>query len=285
MQFRVMRLVRDHTAVPVPETAWYEPDPHVLGGPFFVMRRVEGLVPPDVMPYTFGDNWFFDAGPAERAALQRSAVDALAGIHSITPERHDLEFLRPDAPGPTSLHRLFNHWRRYGAWVVKDTPSPLLEQCFTWLEDHVPAHVGGDALSWGDSRIGNMMFDRDRVVAVLDWEMASVAPPEVDLGWMCYLHLFFQDLATDLGVPGLPELFRPADVADAYAEASGYTPDDLTWYLVFAATRHGAIMRRVTERAIFFGEATASDDIDDLIIHRATLRGMMDGSYWERMAR
>jgi aminoglycoside phosphotransferase (APT) family kinase protein len=285
MQFRVMGLVGEHTSVPVPATAWYEPDPSVLGGPFFVMHRVDGTVPPDVLPYTFGDNWLFDTAAADRAALQRSAVEALAGIHSITPDRYDLDFLRPDATGPTSLHRLVNHWKEYSAWVVKDRPSPLLDQCFSWLEEHVPDDMGGDALSWGDSRIGNMMFDRDRVVAVLDWEMASVAPPEVDLGWMCYLHLFFQDLATDLGVPGLPELFRPADVADAYAEASGYTPDDLTWYLVFAATRHGAIMRRVTERAIFFGEATASDDIDDLIIHRATLRGMMDGSYWERMAR
>ena len=57
MQFRVMRLVADHTSVPVPQTLWFEPDPGVLGGPFFVMARVDGLVPPDVLPYTFGDNW------------------------------------------------------------------------------------------------------------------------------------------------------------------------------------------------------------------------------------
>ena len=47
-----------------------------------------------------------------------------------------------------------------------------------------------------------MMFRDNEVVAVLDWEMAAVAPPEVDLGWMCYLHLFFQDLAVQLGAPG-----------------------------------------------------------------------------------
>ena len=44
------------------------------------------------------------------------------------------------------------------------------------------------------------------------------------------------------------------------------------------------IMRRVTERSIFFGEAAAPDDVDDLIIHRATLVGMLDGSYWEGVA-
>ena len=166
----------------------------------------------------------------------------------------------------------------------QDSPSPLLAECFDWLEEHRPTEVGADALSWGDGRIGNMMFRDFEVVAVLDWEMASVAPPEVDLGWLCYLHLFFHDLATDLGAPGLPDLLRPVDVAAAYARASGYAPVDLTWFVAFAAIRHGAIMRRVTERAVFFGEAAMPDDVDDLIIHRASLRAMLDGSYWDGVA-
>ncbi|MGO8870267.1 MAG: phosphotransferase family protein [Acidimicrobiales bacterium] len=280
MQYRVMRLVRHHTSVPVPETLWYEPDPDVLGGPFFVMAREDGLVPPDVLPYTFGDNWVFDRPASGRRSIQESAIRALAGIHSITPDHHDLGFLEVDQPGATSLERLFNHWQAYHRWVVQDTPSPLLADCFAWLGDHLPTDVGGDALSWGDGRIGNMMFRDDQVVAVLDWEMASVAPPEVDLGWMSYLHLFFQDLAVDLGAPGLPDMFRPSDVAASYAKASGRPPGDLTWHLAFAAVRHGAIMRRVTERAIYFGEAAMPDDVDDLIIHRATLERMLDGSYW-----
>jgi aminoglycoside phosphotransferase (APT) family kinase protein len=284
MQFRVMRLVAEHSAVPVPETLWYEPDPAALGGPFFVMARVDGQVPPDVMPYTFGDNWVFDATDGQRRTMQESAVEALAGIHSITPDRYDLGYLQPEPPGATALERLLLQWRAYCAWVVKDTPSPLLASCFDWLEENRPTEMGADALSWGDGRIGNMIFRDHRVVAVLDWEMASVAPPEVDLGWMCYLHLFFHDLATDLGAPGLPDMFRPVDVAESYARASGYAPVDLTWFVAFAAVRHGAIMRRVTERSIFFGEALRPDDVDDLIIHRQSLRGMLDGSYWSGVA-
>jgi len=280
LQFKVMRLVAELTSVPIPETLWYEPDPGVLGEPFFVMARVDGSVPPDVMPYTFGDNWVFDGGAEAQRTIQESAVAALAGIHAVTPARADLGFLEPPADGATSLERLFNRWKDYHAWVVQDTPSPLLDECFAWLEDNFPTDVGPDALSWGDGRIGNMMFRDNRVVAVLDWEMASVAPPEVDLGWMCYLHLFFHDLAVDLGAPGLPEMLRPVDVARSYARASGYTPGDLTWHLAFAAIRHGAIMRRVTERSIHFGEAEPPADIDDLIIHRATLAAMIDGGYW-----
>jgi aminoglycoside phosphotransferase (APT) family kinase protein len=284
MQFEVMQLVHDHTKVPVPETFWYEPDPSVLGGPFFVMARVDGLVPPDVLPYTFGDNWVFDESDAARRQLQESAIQAMAGIHSITPELHDLSFLQHQSPGGSSLERSFNHWQAYHDWVVQDTPSPLLADCFAWLKENLPSEVSGDALSWGDGRIGNMMFRDNEVVAVLDWEMAAVAPPEVDLGWMCYLHLFFQDLAVDLGAAGLPEMFRPVEVAESYALASGREPSDLTWYIAYAAIRHGAIMRRVTERSIFFGEAERPDDIDDLIIHRATLARMLDGTYWSGVA-
>ncbi|MGH9079211.1 MAG: phosphotransferase family protein [Acidimicrobiales bacterium] len=284
MQFRVMRLVRAETTVPVPETLWYESDPSVLGGPFFVMERIDGLVPPDVMPYTFADNWVFDAADADRRVVQESAIEALAGIHAITPDAYDLAFLQLDQPGATSLDRCLSHWRDYHDWVVKDRPSPLLARCFTWLWDNLPTDVGADVLSWGDSRIGNMMFRDHRVVAVLDWEMAAVAPPEIDIGWMCYLHLFFQDLAVQMSAPGLPQMFRPVDVAASYAALSGRTPGDLTWHIAFAAMRHGVIMRRVTERSIFFGEAEPPDDVDDLIIHRDSLRAMLDGSYWAGIA-
>ena len=281
MQFRVMRLVSAHTAVPIPETHWYEPDPTVLGGAFFVMDRVDGIVPPDVLPYTFGDNWVFDGTEEDRRTIQDSAIRAMAGIHSITPADHDLGFLELDQPGDTALERSLNHWKDYLEWVVGDTRSPLLDDCFAWLTDNLPTDTGPDALSWGDGRIGNMMFRDNEVVAVLDWEMAAVAPPEVDLGWMCYLHLFFQDLAIQLGAPGLPDMFRPSDVRATYAEAAGRQPGDLRWHIAYAAMRHGVIMRRVTERSIFFGEAEAPADIDDLIIHRATLAAMLDGTYWE----
>ena len=284
MQFRVIRLVEEHTDVPVPATHWHETDRSVLGGEFFVMDRVDGLVPPDVLPYTFGDNWVFDATAAARRSIQDSAVRAMAGIHSIRPTDHDLSFLELDQPGGTALERSLNHWKDYLEWVVGDTRSQLLDDCFAWLSDNLPEDTGPDALSWGDGRIGNMMFRDNEVVAVLDWEMAAVAPPEVDLGWMCYLHLFFQDLAVQLGAPGLPDMFRPTDVRATYAETAGYEPGDLRWHIAYAAMRHGVIMRRVTERSIFFGEAAAPADIDDLIIHRATLAGMLDGTYWEGVA-
>lgn len=289
LQFDVMSLVGGATEVPVPETLWYEEDGSIIGAPFFVMARVDGEVPRDVLPYTFPDpNWVIDGTPEQRARLQQSAVEALAGVHEITPESHDLAFLAYDEPGATSLDRHLATWERYHDWVIGDgEPSPLLTTCMKWLRDNLPVEgtdTGTARLSWGDARIGNMMFADFDVVAVLDWEMAGIAPPEVDLGWMAYLHLFFQDLTTSLGAEGLADFMRPVDLAAAYSEASGRVPGDLTWHIAYAAMRHGVIMRRVTERSILFGEAERPADIDDMIIHRDTLRAMLDGSYWDTIA-
>ncbi|CAN5527080.1 phosphotransferase family protein [soil metagenome] len=285
LQFDVMAIVGEATEVPVPETLWYESDPSVIGAPFFVMARIDGRVPRDVLPYTFPDpNWVLDATSEERATLQKSAVAALAGVHEVTPDTHDLSFLAYDLPGDTSLARHLAWWDGYLEWVVGDERSQLLDDCFAWLHDNLPEEgvdCSGPRLSWGDARIGNMMFDGFEVNAVLDWEMAAIGPAEIDLGWMTYLHLFFQDLTTSYDAPGLPDFMQPADVAAAYEAASGRKPGNLKWHIAYAAMRHGVIMRRVTERSVLFGEAVRPDDLDEMIIHRDTLKAMLDGSYWD----
>ena len=280
LQFAVMSLVGEATEVPVPEPLWLETDPDAIGAPFFVMGRVDGQVPPDVLPYTFGDNWFFDAAPEAHAQVQDSAIRALAGIHAITPDTHDLGFLDLGTPGDSALEAHLASWEAYLEWVTEGERSPLLDECFAWLRANLPTDTAPPALSWGDARIGNMLFAGNEVAAVLDWEMAAVAPPEVDLGWMIYLHWFFQDLAVDLGVAGMPHLFAPRAVAERYEALTGTQLGDLRWHIAYSAMRHGVIMRRVTERAVLFGEAIRPADIDDMIIHRATLRAMLDGSYW-----
>lgn len=281
LQYRVMALVGDAGDVPVPALRWFEGDADAIGAPFFVMDRVTGLVPPDVLPYTFpDDNWVMTATDEQRDTIVRSAVRALAGIHRIGPETHDLSFLELDTPGATELERHLAHWEAYKTWVTADAPSDLLDDCFTWLRDNLPTDLGPARLSWGDARIGNMLFADFEVAGVLDWEMAGIAPPEIDLGWMAYLHRFFQDLTTDLGAPGLPDMFRPADVVAAYADAGGGPVGDLRWPMAYAAMRHGVIMRRVGERMIAFGEREPTEDLDELVLHAGTLHAMLAGTYW-----
>jgi aminoglycoside phosphotransferase (APT) family kinase protein len=274
-QYRVMELVGRHTAAPVPHVRWYEPDASVLGTPFFVMDRVSGRVPPDVMPYTI-DGYMLDAGEDQLAHMQSASVGVLADIHR-TPLGEETAFLEFDRPGDTALRRHVEHWTAYMEWVKAGRDLPVLDAALAWLEDHWPeaADARPPALSWGDARVGNMMYDGFTPVAVFDWEMAGIAPVEVDLGWMTYLHTFFQDITVDLGLPGLPG-FMDADVAgEQYREASGVDIDDLHWFRTYAAFRHGAIMVRITDRQVHFGDAEAPADPEDAIIHRPRLVEMI----------
>lgn len=278
-QARVMRRVAEHTTVPVPRVRWSEPDPTPLGTPFFVMERVDGLVPPDLLPYNFG-SWLSEADAADQRRLQEATVGVLAALHSIDDAPSRFSFLRLGSDGDSALAAHVADQRSYYDWVADGLRSPLLERCFTWLHDHWPATEGPTRFIWGDSRIGNVMYRDFEPVAVLDWEMAGLAPPEMDLGWLIFLHHFFEDVAAQYGLPGMPDFLRRDDVATTYETLTGHPPKDLDFYLMYAALRHGIIMSRIQRRAIHFGEATMPDDVDDLIAHRATLEAMLAGTYW-----
>jgi len=283
-QFNAMRLVAARTDVAIPPTLWLETDPAPLGAPFFVMGRIDGVVPPDVMPYTFGGNWFFDSDPADQAALQRASVEVLAKIHTISAADPDAAFLAIDAPGDTPLRRHVNDQRNFYEWVAADgTRSPLIEAAFQWLEDNWPATEGEAVVSWGDARVGNMMYRDFKPVAVLDWEMAGHGPREIDLGWMIFIHRFFQDLTDQYGMPGMPEFMRTAEASRQYEEFTGVAPQDLRWYIAYAALRHAIVMFRITRRQILFGEATMPENPDHAFIHHPTVTAMLDGTYWAKL--
>ncbi|MFC7587591.1 phosphotransferase [Nonomuraea antimicrobica] len=179
--------------------------------------------------------------------------------------------------GPAGLRAHVDAQRAYYEWAHGGHRIPLLERAFARLEATWPDDPGPDVLTWGDARIGNMMFRDFAPVAVLDWEMAAVGPRELDLSWMIFLHRFFQDLTKDAGLPGLPGFMLRDDVCRTYRELTGHEPRDLDFYELYAALRHGVIMARVWRRRIHFGEQPMPDDPDDLVLHRATIERLLTG--------
>jgi len=281
-QYRVLEGVAELSSVPVPHVRWLELDADALGSPFFVMDRVDGQVPPDLMPYNIA-SWLTEATSAQRDHLQDATVQILADLHAIPDPTDRFGFLAPAGTGSLLARHVAEQWMYY-EWVSAGTPQPLLERCFQWLRDHWPAEESDAVLSWGDSRIGNVIYRDFEPVAVLDWEMATLGPPELDLGWLIFLHRFFQDVAGQFTLPGLPDFLRRDDVAVRYEALTGHEPRDLDFYTLYAALRHGIIMSRIQQRAIHFGEAEPPEDPDDLITHRATLEAMLDGGYWSALA-
>ena len=284
-QSRVMSIARERTALPVPQVLWFEADSSHLGAPFIVMERLDGEAPPDVPPYVF-DSWLLRAEPALQQALQARAIGVLAELHRVPLSQEERDYLRPASRGDTALRRHVEGQRDFYAWVCADgCRLPVIERGFEWLEAHWPAQDEDEVLSWGDSRIGNMLFKDFAPSAILDWEMAATGPRELDLGWMVYLHHFFQDFTPLVGVPGIPSMMRLEAAAATYEAATGHRPRDLAFYTFYAALRHGIVMSRTARRGILFGEAQEPADPDDLVMHRATLEAMMAGDYWTESRR
>jgi aminoglycoside phosphotransferase (APT) family kinase protein len=286
-QFEVMRLAGELTDVPVPRVRWIEPTGRVLGAPFFVMDRVDGMVPPDVMPYTFGGNWFADASPDEQRRLQDATVEVLAKLHSIPHPERTFGFLRDEPKGPaggagdTALRRHFG-WVR--SWYEFSVPgigrSPLLERSLDWLEANWPRKAAArePVLVWGDSRIGNVLYREFRPTAVLDWEMATLGPRELDVAWIIFAHMVFQELAGLAGMPGLPDVMREQDVLATYRRLTGIELDDLRWFYMYSGVMWAIVFMRTGARRVHFGEVEKPDDVESLFYHAELMKKLIGES-------
>lgn len=279
-QFDVIRLVGEMTDVPVPRVRWLEPTGKVLGTQFFLMDYVSGVVPPDVMPYTFGGNWFADSPAESQRALQDNTVDVLAKLHSIPQAESTFGFLA-DGDDGNALRRNLDWLKSWYQFAVPDIGrSPLVEEALEWLEANWPEDVAATdpVLIWGDSRVGNVLYENFKPVAVLDWEMATLGPREMDAAWMVFAHMVFQELAGLAGMPGLPDFMCEEDVKATYADKTGVALGDLNWFYVYSGVIWCCVFMRTSARRVRFGEIEKPDDVESLFYHGALLRRLIGGA-------
>jgi len=276
-QFDVIRIVGEKTDVPVPPVRWLEATGSVLGTQFFLMNYVDGRVPPDVMPYTFGGNWFADAPEESQRELQDNTVAVIAELHAIPEPEKTFAFL-DDGSDPNALRRNFNWLKAWYQFAVPDIGrSALVERSLEWLEANWPEDVAATdpVLVWGDSRIGNVLYDGFKPTAVLDWEMATLGPREMDVAWIIFAHMVFQELAGLAGLPGLPHVMREEDVRAVYTERSGVELGDLQWFYVYSGVIWCCVFMRTTARRVRFGEMETPDDIESLFYHGSVLKRLI----------
>ena len=277
-QFEVMRQVGELTDVPVPKVRWIEPTGEILGRPFFLMDRIDGEVPPDVMPYTFGNNWFADATAEQQRTLQDSTVEVLAKLHAIPDAARTFAFLDEQHTEDTTLRRHFDRIRHWYEFAVPDIGrSPLLDRTIAWLEENWPTEVaaGETVLCWGDSRIGNVLYRDFQPVAVLDWEMMTLGPRELDVSWVIFAHLVFEELAGLAGLAGLPQVMREDDVRATYQRLTGVELGDLHWFYVYAALMWAIVFMRTGARRVHFGEMPKPDTVESLFYHSGLLKKLI----------
>lgn len=280
-QFEVIRQVGELTDVPVPNVRWIETTGDVLGAPFFLMDYIDGEVPPDVMPYTFGGNWFADAPVEQQRKLQDTSVGVLAKLHAIPNPEKTFGYLTEGLTGDTALRRHFGWVKSWYDFAVPDIGrSSLVERSLQWLEDNWPAEAAArePVLNWGDARVGNVLYRDFEPVAVLDWEMVTLGPRELDVAWMIYAHKVFEELTHLAGLPGLPDVMREEDVCATYRELTGVELGDLNWFYVYCGIMWACVFMRTSARRIHFGELERSDDpnfVETLFYHAGLMKRLI----------
>lgn len=261
-QFRILEILGAQSDVPVPRARWLETDPAVLGTAFYVMDRVEGVVPTDTPPMHVG-GWVRELAPAQQERLWWSGIEVLCRIHRLDPFALGLDFLDEPARGPDPLAQELDVYERMVAWGLPEPGRyPLVQRAFAWLRARKPEGepVG---LCWGDSRLANMIFRDLECAAVLDWEMARLGNPLLDLAWWITSDRCFSE---GIGAPRLAGFPSPQATVERWCERTGRSAEHLGYYEVLALTRFAVIMARIGLQMKHYGilPEDAEMDVDNL---------------------
>lgn len=176
-QFEVIKAL-EATSAPTPKVYWYEEDPSLLGGPFFVMEKVEGEVP---NPWSRAGKQFY-AEAAKRGKLPKSFIEALASLHNLDWRGAGLDFLGVPGSGKDFVLREIAKWESLINQSIRK-PEPVLTELLMWLKANAPAPKRL-AFVHGAYRTGNMIIKDDAIAAVIDWELQVIGDPMYDVAYV-----------------------------------------------------------------------------------------------------
>ncbi len=248
-QYLSMKLLGEHTDVPVPRVRWAERDESVIGGPFFMMDRLHGLVPGDVPPYT-QEGFVRDMTPEQRARWARNGLEAMVRVAKVDWRAAGfahLDLTHHGALGPEQRRGYFDNYR---TWALQSEDHPVIDPTWEWLVANWPADGEFVELCWGDARPGNQMCggdDHTEVIGVFDWEMVSLGNAESDLGWWLFLQEFSLDSGGATLLPGM--LDRDETIA-VWQELMGRPATNVDFYQTLAGFQFGLVMVRIAQTLV-----------------------------------
>lgn len=251
VQHRIMEAIRDAEAAPIPAMFPFEGDASVLGSPFFVMEFIEGLIPADVPRYSQAGFLVDDATPADRERMVRDACETMASLAGLDWQDLGLSWLDVRGEGDP---RLSDQLMLYRTWIERelgDREHPIIRASLDWLDAHAPDLPSG--ISWGDSRLGNIIWQDYRCASVCDWEAVSLCPPEADIGWFV---MFDRMSFDDFDAPRLEGFPTREEQVAIWEERSGrQVADTIDYWEIFGAMRFDAIMIKLGDRMVRHGIA------------------------------
>ncbi len=254
IQWRVMSALAEHADVPIASLLGYETDPAVLGSPFFVMDFVSGDIPREDPAYVLA-GFYADTGPVERELMASRCIDVMAGVHAVDIEAANLGWL--SGSHINDGHRQLKIWRDYAERELDGRPHDLMMAAFDRVADELPK-TDTTVLTWGDARLGNVIWQNFRPACLTDFEAAALAPPEMDLGWCLMFEQWSHALAGIELLPGIPSLEHQVEY---YAAVSNHEVADIGPWVLFAAARYAAIVVRIMNRWVDRGLLDADQTV------------------------
>jgi aminoglycoside phosphotransferase (APT) family kinase protein len=214
-------------------------DQAVMGSDFYVMERVVG----DIFRRDVPEG----VTPADVSVMADSLINGLVQLHAV-----DASILDELNKGPGYVQRQVEGWsKRYRNALTDDVPNG--EKVMAWLEANRPADVASCVIH-GDWRIDNVVFNLEqaRIVGVLDWELATVGDPLMDLGSSLAYWVDRDDEPAFAALrrqpshlPGMP---TREEFVQRYLQLSGRSCDDFTFYEVFGLFRLAVIIQQIWAR-------------------------------------
>lgn len=241
-EYRVLSKL--YSVYPAPQALLYCEDPSLLGAPFYLMERIQGVIlrrelPPDL-----------HITPEKLRRLSESFIDNLARLHGLDYAAIGLGDLgKPQG----YMERQVRGWiERYHGSKTHDLPD--VERVSAWLKENMPAQSSA-TLIHNDYKYDNMILDAGditRIKGVLDWEMCTIGDPLSDLATAIGYWVEADDPAElrtiHWGPTSLPGSLTRKQLVQRYGEKTGLDVSKITFYYVFALFKTAVITQQIYYR-------------------------------------
>lgn len=227
-----------------PQPLLFCDDESIIGAPFYMMERVKGLILRNKPPKGY------ELTPARMKALSEALIDSLADLHGVDIEAAGLSgFGRPEG----YMDRQVSGWtERYHNAKTDDIPE--MDVIMEWLPKHMP-QASSATLIHNDYKYDNVVLNPDdpsQITAVLDWEMATVGEPLMDLGTTLGYWITHDDpdelKMLPFGLTHLPGNLSRTELVKRYAEKSGRDVDNIIFFYVYGVFKIAVIAQQIYYR-------------------------------------
>jgi aminoglycoside phosphotransferase (APT) family kinase protein len=253
---RLLRAV-EGTAARTPKVLATCDDDAVIGAPFYVMERIEGDVITSQVPAALDDD-------RARRGIGEELIDALVEVHGVDWRACGLEgYGKPTGYLERQLRRFTGLWEHNRTRELQ-----TLDRVTEWLREHVP-ESGEASIVHGDYRLGNTMFAHGappRLLAIFDWELATIGDPLADVGYMLATWAQPGDQENAIsalgGITRQPGFHTREELVARYEAASGRSVQSISWYMTLALWKSAVFLEGSYKRRL---AGTTDDPFFDLL--------------------